>query len=109
MAEYATVAGLVKAGKLRSGTKLHHKPRPNSYLQEANAVVRAGGIEINGQLFPTPTQAAKVCNGGRPVDGWGFWRLPNGEYLGSLREGWISPSERAHNAYETGASTRQRR
>jgi hypothetical protein len=39
---------------------------------------------MGGRNFATPSAAAKEVTG-KPVDGWLFWKLPDGRSLDSLR------------------------
>jgi hypothetical protein len=82
--------GLIRDGKLRPGTKLHHTGRrfpPGA----AEAKVEAGGIRLHASVYRTPSAAARAITG-KPVDGWAFWKLPDGKPLDSLR------SERSKSA-----------
>lgn len=40
-------------------------------------VMRSGTIKYNGQLYDTPTAAAKAILGNRAVNGWWFWKYQN--------------------------------
>jgi len=86
---------LILHGRLKIGTALTH---PGRAYPDAHAIVVEGGIKVRNSVYTTPSAAARAITG-RPVDGWGFWRLPNGERLDSLRPPerqtkWISPSQR---------------
>jgi Restriction Enzyme Adenine Methylase Associated len=73
---------LISAGQLPEGTVLHHRGRDQA--RNVKATVVSGGIRFEGAVYPTPSGAAKVVTGA-PVDGWAFWKLPNGERLDTLR------------------------
>jgi hypothetical protein len=74
---------LISAGKIEVGTVLYHAGRQDR-TRAVTAVVVDRGLRVRGQIYPTPSAAAKVF-AGRPVDGWIFWRLPNGELLDAMR------------------------
>jgi hypothetical protein len=42
------------------------------------------GIRFEGRVYSTPSAAAKSVTG-KPVDGWKFWRTPDGKQLSELR------------------------
>ena len=81
MARLTTVRELVGLGKLRTGTKLQHKGRRN---EDSTAIVVQSGLQVRGATFRTPSAAARSITG-KPVDGWTFWKLPDGRPLASLR------------------------
>ena len=74
---------LIRTGRLKEGTVVHHQSRRDQARNVTATVVR-GGIRLEGAVYPTPSGAAKAITGA-PVDGWAFWKLPNGERLDSLR------------------------
>lgn len=74
---------LISAGKLPKGTVLTHTPRRYAE-REAKATVVDQGIRLGTRVYSTPSAAAKAITG-KPVDGWLFWRLPDGRHLGDLR------------------------
>jgi RAMA domain-containing protein len=78
-----TLRDLIDSGALSPGTKLHH-PFRNHVLAEA--VVVKGGIEVQGRVYGSPSAAAKSLTG-KAVQGWLFWKLPDGRPLNSLRSG----------------------
>ena len=80
-----TLVALIAAGRLPVGTKLHH-PARRADRAESGSVV-ADGIHIRGRTYSTPSGAAVVVTGGKPTDGWHFWKLPDGKALDSLRAG----------------------
>ena len=74
---------LIRSGKLRVGTILLHRGRSGGYT-DATATVVEGGLRMGGRIFSTPSGAARAITG-KPVDGWIFWRMPDGDPLDSLR------------------------
>ena len=67
-----TLDDLLGAGLLGAGTRL---VSVNS-AWPASAVVRdAGGIDMDGKTYPTPSGAASAVKGGAPVNGWDFWAV----------------------------------
>jgi hypothetical protein len=79
-----TLRLLIADGDLTPNTKLHHSARHPE--RNVAAVVVADGIKFSGRIYTTPSAAARSVTG-RPVDGWTWWKLPNGAALGSLRVG----------------------
>jgi hypothetical protein len=80
-----TLRLLISSGALAPGTKLHHAFHSHA-LGKVEAVVVKGGIEFRGKLYTTPSAAARTVTG-KAVQGWAFWKLPNGQALGALRSG----------------------
>jgi hypothetical protein len=74
---------LIRSGKLAIGTELHHVSRRNPDRGVAATVV-ADGIRLRDQVYASPSGAAKSVTG-TAVDGWRFWRLPDGQLLDGLR------------------------
>jgi len=74
---------LIRSGRLRVGTILLHRGR-SGRSTSATATVVERGLQMRGQTFSTPSGAARAITG-KPVDGWIFWRLPDGARLDSLR------------------------
>jgi hypothetical protein len=74
---------LIRSGKLSIGTTLAHKGRQRSD-RDVSATVVEGGLRLRGQVYATPSGAAKAVTR-TPVNGWAFWRLPDGRHLYSLR------------------------
>lgn len=65
------------------GTKLSHPSRLHKD-REVTASVNRQGIAVRGRTYATPSAAAKAVTG-KPVDGWHFWKLPDGQPLDKLR------------------------
>jgi hypothetical protein len=76
--------GLIATGRLRVGTTLHHRGRQSSGRNGLEATVVKDGIRFDGRVYRTPSAAAKSVTG-KPVDGWNFWRTPDGKQLSELR------------------------
>ncbi len=76
---------LIRSGKLRTGTRLHHPARIHRE-RAVEALVVHEGIKLGGTVFTTPSAAAEFITRGA-VNGWVFWKLPDGSHLGSLRSG----------------------
>jgi Restriction Enzyme Adenine Methylase Associated len=74
---------LIRSGKLQVGTTQLHRGRSSSG-KDATATVVEEGLRMRGRTFTTPSAAAKAITG-KPVDGWIFWRLLDGDPLDSLR------------------------
>jgi Restriction Enzyme Adenine Methylase Associated len=81
MARPGSLLSLLDEGKLRTGTMLRHQGRRHKAI---TATVLYAGIEVRGQVFKSPSGAARSITG-KPVDGWNFWKLPDGRPLASLR------------------------
>jgi hypothetical protein len=78
-----TLQGLIRDGKLAPGTRLHHGGR-RFKQREVEGKVEAGGIRFQSEVYRTPSAAARAITG-KPVDGWAFWKLPDGRALDALR------------------------
>jgi site-specific DNA-methyltransferase (adenine-specific) len=76
---------LIRTGKLKPGTMLHHTARRRSEWNVSAKVVEDGlQVRGKGRVYNSPSAAARAVTG-RPVNGWTFWRLPDGELLDTLR------------------------
>jgi hypothetical protein len=75
---------LVSEGKLALGTPLTHRSRIYRDWKVA-AKVTKGGITLNGREYKSPSGAAFSLTQ-KPVDGWYFWKLPDGRSLDDLRK-----------------------
>jgi RAMA domain-containing protein/DUF2924 family protein len=76
---------LIGSGRLAIGATLFHQAR-RYHDRNVTATVVKEGLRVRGKVYGTPSAAARAITG-KPVDGWAFWRLPNGERLDSLRPG----------------------
>jgi hypothetical protein len=74
---------LIRAGKLPMGTELHHVSMRYPDRRVTATVVK-DGISLRGEVHASPSGAAKSVTG-NAVDGWTFWRLPDGQRLDALR------------------------
>lgn len=80
--DWVEVKNLVGAGLLLPGTRL--SPRPGQW-QARDALVRDDGmLEVDGQLFGSPSGAGGYVKGS-VTNGWTFWRLPDGRKLIDVR------------------------
>lgn len=76
---------LILIGKLPEGTTLYHQARRYSDRNVEGKVMKEG-LKVGTTTYSTPSAAARSITG-RPVDGWAFWRLPDGRRLDALRPG----------------------
>jgi hypothetical protein len=74
---------LIRAGTLPVGTGLHHVLK-RSPGRGVTATVVEGGIQLGDQVHASPSGAARSVIG-TAVNGWNFWRLPDGRHLNELR------------------------
>lgn len=74
---------MIHDGTLAEGTVLHHTGRRH-LDRSVRATVVAGGLRLGGKVYRTPSSAAHSITGA-PVQGWVFWRLPDGKPVASLR------------------------
>jgi Restriction Enzyme Adenine Methylase Associated len=82
---YPRLIDLINAGSIPIGTRLFHRGRRESE-RSVEGVIQAGGIEVRGQVFKTPSGAARAVSGTGAENGWRWWRVaPNGEMLSKLR------------------------
>ena len=88
------LADLLVAGLLTSGAKL--VPRDTRWLGEA-IVTTEGWIEVAGDLYSSPSGAAKALTGRIAESGWDFWAVESAvgptlsELRSSLASGSVSP------------------
>ena len=104
------LADLLVTGLLTSGAKL--VPRDTRWLGEAIATTE-GWIEVAGELYSSPSGAAKALTGRIAESGWDFWAIDSAsgptlnELRSSLASGAVSPppSQAPHvNAPSAGLS-----
>lgn len=79
---YVSIKDLVARGLIQPGTAL--RPRAGEHEHRAAVVTAKGLIEVDGETFDSPSGAGKAVLG-RTVNGWNFWRLPDGRRLKELR------------------------
>jgi hypothetical protein len=72
---------LLEQGRLKPGTELHHRALGRKMM--IRAVVVPSGIEVDGEIFASPSAAGRATEGWN-VNGWKYWRLPTGEPLKAL-------------------------
>jgi len=72
---------LIASGALEIGTVLQHQHRKGSAV---TALVVEGGIRIGERVMASPTEAARSITGSA-INGWDWWRLPDGRALSSVR------------------------
>ncbi len=73
---------LVAAGSLPPGTQL--RPREGANAGRSALVLANGRLELDGKQYDSPSGAGKAVLG-RAVNGWTFWRLPDGRPLMDVR------------------------
>lgn len=83
MSEKITLLKLIATGTLAPGTILRHKGRTRHNWTVA-ARVTDRGLSIRDHEFTSPSGAARSITR-KPVNGWCFWRLPDGRELIDLR------------------------
>lgn len=67
---------LIGAGLLTAGQSLHS--RPGKYGGHAGRILSDGRIEVDGQVFESPSSAGSFVRK-KSTNGWNFWRLdPDG-------------------------------
>lgn len=74
---------LISSGRLAVGVTLFHQARRHRDRNVTATVVKEG-LRVRSEVYGTPSAAARAITR-KPVDGWIFWRLPNGQRLDSLR------------------------
>jgi len=73
---------LVRKGVLPAGTILHGTYRGTRYEVPVSP---SGALEGGGEVFESPSQAARLMTGQKAVNGWIFWLLPDETPVGDLR------------------------
>ncbi|MBA3432266.1 MAG: hypothetical protein H0U16_12405 [Actinobacteria bacterium] len=84
-----TLADIIGVAYLDTGTRL---VSVNGAWPASAEVSQAGGIEMNGTEYPTPSAAASAVKSGAPVNGWDFWAVeePSGKTtLATLRARYL--------------------
>lgn len=82
----ANLKDLQKLGLLSEGQEIFWKRK--SGIETVVATIGKNGTIVlsDGQVFKSPTAAAKQLNGGVSVNGWKAWRLKSdGKHLADLR------------------------
>jgi hypothetical protein len=79
---------LIDSGELQVGEELFHRRRQHDE-QEISARVVPQGIEVGGLVYPSPSTAARAA-GGKPTNGWLYWRLRrSAQPIDGLRRGTV--------------------
>jgi alkylated DNA nucleotide flippase Atl1 len=73
---------LIAAGLLTPGNRL--LPRPGRWKATEAVVTKDGRLDLDGQVFDTPSGAGKHIKGA-VTNGWVFWRLEDGRKLADVR------------------------
>ncbi len=76
------LVGLIASGRLAVGVTLFHQARRHPDRNVTATVVKEC-LRVRSKVYGMPSAAARAITG-KPVDGWAFWRLPNGQRLDSL-------------------------
>jgi len=78
----STIADLINSGTISPGAKLHQKYHGVTY----EVIVRSDGrLEAGGEVYDSPSQAARLMTGQKAVNGWAFWLTASGSPVGELR------------------------
>lgn len=85
-AGWVMLRDLVASGHLAVGTIL--VAREGSYEGRSATVTPDGLLEMGGKTYDTPSGAGKEVLG-RAVNGWTFWRLPEGGKLMDVRQRYL--------------------
>ena len=80
--DWVEVKDLVASGLLEPGTRL--TPRQGSWTSLEALVRDDGMLEVDGQLFGSPSGAGRRVKGS-VTNGWTFWSLPDGRRLIDVR------------------------
>lgn len=75
---------VVAVGLVEAGTTLRSRARYNA----AAKVLADGRLEVQGEIFDSPSGAGKFVRGGA-TNGWQFWMLPDGRRLATLKEPYL--------------------
>ena len=97
-AGWVTLRDLVASGHLPVGTVL--AAREGNYEGRAATVTADGLLEMDGKTYDTPSGAGKEVLG-RAVNGWTFWRLPNGGRLMDVRQKYLGTYVDRKGLYES--------
>jgi hypothetical protein len=79
-----TLADLVESGLIVPGAGLHQTYHGARY----EVTIRPDGrLECEGEVYDSPSQAARLMTGQKAVNGWTFWLTDSGSPVGELRRG----------------------
>jgi hypothetical protein len=77
---------VIADGRLPIGSELYHASRLHPERAVTGRVV-SGGIEVNGQVYPSPSTAARAVTHSAAENGWAWWRVRDtGRPLAELRD-----------------------
>ena len=77
---------VIADGRLPIGSELYHASRLHPERAVTGRVV-SGGIEVNGQVYPSPSTAARAVTHSAAENGWTWWRVRDtGRPLAELRD-----------------------
>lgn len=97
-AGWVMLRDLVASGHLPVGTIL--TAREGNYEGRAATVTADGLLEMDGKTYDTPSGAGKEVLG-RAVNGWTFWRLPDGGKLIDVRQKYLGTYVDRKGLYES--------
>lgn len=76
---------LISDGTLPVGTELYHPARRHAD-RAVTASIAAGGIEVAGKVYASPSGAARAVTGTVAENGWAWWRVKaTGRPIAELR------------------------
>ena len=81
-----TIRELISAGLIPAGTQL--KSRPGSWGDRIATVRPDGSLELDGQVFRSPSAAGHSLRGGA-TNGWWFWGFLTGRRLKDARAEFV--------------------
>lgn len=85
-AGWVTLRDLVASGQLAVGTVL--VSRAGDFAGRAATVTADGLLEMDGTTYDSPSGAGREVVG-RAINGWSFWRLPDGGKLMDVRQRYL--------------------
>ncbi|TQM61724.1 DUF4268 domain-containing protein [Humibacillus xanthopallidus] len=97
-AGWVMLRDLVATGHLPVGTIL--TAREGNYEGRSATVTSDGLLEMDGKTYDTPSGAGKEVLG-RAVNGWTFWRLPDGGKLMDARQKYLGTYVDRRGLYES--------
>lgn len=95
---WVTLKDLVANGYLAVGTIL--VSREGTFERRSATVTADGLLEMDGTSYDTPSGAGKEVLG-RAVNGWSFWRLPEGGKLIDIRQKYLGTFVDRKGLYES--------
>lgn len=93
VSSYVSIGQVVAAGLLTPGTDLVARDPDKPTAR----VTKTGLLEVDGQEYETLSGAGKAVLG-RNVNGWYYWRMPDGRRLLDIRDDYLrqEPSDPGH-------------